>query len=148
MATGKQHANAQVLVANWLAKHYTFVTVEKRLPTPNPRYIYDGEEFKIKPYDLDVYAVARFPDCNCEYDEIGIEIDGKVGHKTTKHQTIRDIQRSESLKEYYPKLHIERYDTKQLVGRGYINPKTKRRTKPLTEDRVLADLGIKCTHIY
>ena len=148
MATGKQHANAQVLVANWLAKHYTYVTVEKRLPTPNPRYIFDGEEFRIKPYDLDVHAHGPFPDCICEHEELGIEIDGDVGHKRTKYQTVRDNQRSDSLKDFYPNIYIERYDTKQLVGRGYINPKTKRRTKPLTASQVLADLGIKCNHLY
>lgn len=117
------------------------------IPTPNQKYVYDGEEFVIKPYKLDVYAYYPRISCKCDYRQIGIEVDGKKGHKTSKHQFHRDEQRTLMIQELYKDIYIHRFDTKDLVGRGYVNPKTKKRHSILTDAEILAELGVKCTHV-
>jgi hypothetical protein len=147
MTTSPAHIKAQHRISTLLEDHYDIVIIEHSMPTPNPKYVYDGEEFIIKPYDLDVYATALKYNCLCKYATLGIEIDGKVGHKTSKHQTIRDTQRTKSLEQQYPHMTMKRFDTKQLVGRGYVNPKTKKRHKILTDYEIWAELGVFCTHV-
>ena len=147
IGTSPAHIKAQHRIVSLLEDHYDIVTVEHSMPTPNPKYVYDGEEFSVKPYDLDVYASEPSYGCLCKYTTLGIEIDGKVGHKTSKHQTIRDAQRTDSLEKQYPYLTMKRFDTKDLVGRGYVNPKTKKRHPILTDAEILAELGVFCTHV-
>lgn len=130
-----------------LTPFYEVNGVEAFAPTPNDKYLYDGNEFTVKPYLLDVYAYGpRFPN-ETKWQRIGIEVDGSKGHKKTKAQTNRDTQRTQNLLCHFPDIKIFRFDTKDLVGRGYVNPKTKRRSKILTDAEILAELGVKCTHI-
>ena len=146
MTTSIQHIKAQKRLAALLYPHYTIIRVEMELPASNPKYVYDGEEFIIKPYKLDAYGYFPKPNCNCTHRQIGIEVDGKKGHKTSKHQYYRDEMRTEILKSQYEGIYIHRFDTKDLVGRGYVNPKTKKRHSILTDEEILKELGIKCTH--
>lgn len=146
MTTGQQHIDAQAWIKFLLSKHFRILKEEHHMPTPNGKYIYDGEEFVIKPYKLDVYAKMPYPTCDWKYNEVGVELDGKVGHKTTKHQYNRDNQRTEDITEMYDGIFIVRFDSKQIVGRGYVNPKTKRRHSILTDAEILTELGVKCQH--
>jgi hypothetical protein len=149
MATSPQHRKAQLKLLTLVMKYYYVCDLEAFAPTPNNKYIYDvnDEEFTTKPYLLDVYAsMPRFKDITT-YDKIGIEVDGKKGHKTSKRQTIRDEQRTADLLLQYPDIKIFRFDTKALIGRGYVSPKTKRRHTIYKDDEILKVLGIKHPHI-
>jgi hypothetical protein len=149
MTTSKAHKEAQKLIQELLSKHYNLTTIEAFKPTPNEKYMYSMEgddEFITKPYLLDVLATNPKDGCICKHALVGVEIDGKVNHKTTARQTTRDRQRTDSLLQTYPNLSIHRFDTKDLVGRGYVHPKTKVR-KPLhSEQDILKELGVNCTH--
>lgn len=145
MTTSLQHRKAQLKIQNLLVDYYHYTAIEAFTPTPNNKYLYDGEEFTTKPYLLDVYAhTPRRPEFP---QQIGVEIDGKKGHKTSKSQTIRDKQRTLTIETHFPTMKIFRFDTKDLIGRGYVNPKTKRRSKILTDTEILTELGIICTHL-
>lgn len=147
MTTGLQHIKAQHRIMGILAKYYGTLRIESFAPTPNNKYVLgDNDEFTIKPYELDVYATQ--PLCKClQHHEICVEIDGKKGHKTSSRQTIRDQVRTDDLTKMYPEQQVYRFDTKDLIGKGYVNPKTKRRHPILTDAEILAELGIKCTHV-
>jgi hypothetical protein len=146
--TSPAHIKAQHRLVELLQPHYTITRIEMEIPVPNQKYVYDNEgEFVIKPYKLDVYAYFPKTLCDCKYRQIGIEVDGKKGHKTSKHQKIRDEQRTLAIQQMYKDLTIFRFDTKDLIGRGYVNPKTKKRHPILTDDEILAELGVKCTHV-
>lgn len=147
MTISPQHLKAQNRLYELLIRHYVGVRLEMELPTSNTKYIYDGDEFTIKPYKLDVYVYYPRLKCNCKHNQMGIEVDGKKGHKTSKHQYHRDMVRTEILKSQYEGIYIHRFDTKDLVGRGYVNPKTKKRHSILTDDEILTELGVKCTHV-
>jgi hypothetical protein len=86
MTTSPAHIKAQKRIADILCKHYKHIGTEIYTPTPNEKYIYDGEEFVIKPYKIDVYAYIPRTNCDCKHRQIGIEVDGKKGHKTSKRQ--------------------------------------------------------------
>jgi hypothetical protein len=150
MATSEAHKKAQTRVQELLAKHYNLTSIEAFQPTPNEKYLYsmeDGaDEFIVKPYLLDVLATNPRDQCLIKHVIIGVEIDGKKGHKTSKQQTTRDRQRTDSLQETYPNMKIFRFDTKDLIGRGYVHPKTKTRKPILSDEDILKELGIKCTH--
>jgi len=145
MTTSLQHKRAQMRISNILGSFYEVIGIEVFTPTPNEKYVYDGEEFEVKPYLLDVYA--QMPICPDFPRQLGVEIDGKKGHKTSKHQTIRDEQRTKDIQKSFPDLKLFRFDTKDLIGRGYVNPKTKKRHPILTDNEITAELGLKCTHL-
>lgn len=147
MATSPAHIKAQRRLVELLGAHYESTRSEMSMPVPNTKYIYDGQEFVIKSYALDVYAYYPKPGCFCKHQQIGIEVDGKKGHKTSKHQYHRDIVRTEILMSHYSGIYMHRFDTKDLVGRGYVNPKTKKRHPILTDAEILAELSVKCTHV-
>lgn len=147
--TSPQHKKAQIRLADLLQKYYDYVTIEAFKPTPNPQYIYSSthksnNDFTIKPYLLDVYALYPKYREDSQWVKIGIEVDGSKGHKKTKAQTNRDIQRTQNLLCHFPDIKIFRFDTKDLVGRGYVNPKTKKRHSILTDDEILKEIGVKC----
>lgn len=148
MTTSPQHQKAQWRILHLLSDYYHLTSVECFTPAPNNKYIYDDEnEFSVKPYLLDVYAsMPKDPELT-RYDKLGIEIDGSVGHKKTKRQYVRDTQREKDILAIAPDIKIFRYDTKDLVGRGYVNPKTKKRHAILTDAEILAELGVKSTHV-
>lgn len=147
MTTSPQHIKAQHKLTTLLEQYYHVTTIEAFTPTPNNKYVLgDDEEFEIKPYLLDVYA--EMPKCQCiPFPKIGIEVDGKIRHKTTARQFIRDNQRTKDIRAIDPEIFIFRFNTKDLIGRGYMNPKTKRRSKTLSDTEILTELGINCTHI-
>jgi hypothetical protein len=146
MTTSPAHIKAQKRIADILCKHYKHIGTEIYTPTPNEKYIYDGEEFVIKPYSLDVQGTDPLPGCICEHKYICVEVDGKKGHKTSKRQTIRDKKRTKQIEDENDEFYITRIDTKDLVGRGYVNPKTKKRHSILTDAEILTELGVKCQH--
>jgi len=146
MTTSPAHIKAQHRLVALLNDHYVSTRIEMELPTPSPQYIYDGEEFVIKPYKIDVYAYIPRTNCDCKHRQIGIEVDGKKGHKTSKRQYTRDILRTALLLAAYTDFYVHRFDTKDLVGRGYVNPKTKKRHSILTDAEILTELGVKCQH--
>lgn len=147
--TSPQHKKAQIRLADLLQKYYDYVTIEAFRPTPNPQYIYNtrSEEFAIKPYLLDVYASYPKDREGYQWLKVGIEVDGSKGHKKTKAQTNRDIQRTQNLLCHFPDIKIFRFDTKDLVGRGYVNPKTKKRHSILTDAEILKEIGVNCLHV-
>ena len=140
---GKKHTDAQNKIVAILKQHYYSVRQEIPFPVPNPKYTYDPTVHPVLTYWFDVYAMQPKEECNVQYDKLGIEIDGDVGHKRTKAQFYRDINRTESLVVEYGFL-VHRFDPEQVVGRGYRNPRTQQVTLPLTTYEVLHRLGINC----
>ena len=148
MPMSESHRKAQWLVLNLLAKHYWITSLEAFTPAPSEKYLFDGDEFITKPYLLDVFASTPKPQCEpfLKHDIIGVEIDGGTGHKKTKAQYKRDLQRTKAIEDMYPGIFILRLDTKDLVGRGYVNPKTKERMPLHEPEDINKWLGISCEH--
>jgi hypothetical protein len=149
MTTSKQHRDAQLRLYKILTSYYAVRSLEAFTPTPSGKYIFDNrnEEFSIKPYLLDVYASCPYDKKYVTHEQIGIEVDGKVNHKTTKRQFQRDIQRTKDIICHFPQMAIFRFNTKDLIGRGYVNPKTKKRHSISTDEEIMKELGLKHPHI-
>jgi hypothetical protein len=143
MATSEAHRKAQFRIHHILYTYYNITSLEAFTPTPNEKYIMgDDDEFVTKPYLLDIFASNPRDQCIVKHPIIGIEIDGAKGHKKTARQTQRDKDRTNSLQDTYPNLKIFRFDTKDLVGKGYLHPKTKVRKPLLTDDDIKKELGL------
>lgn len=139
MNKSQQHQNAQDRLTSLLSEFYIHVSQEQEITVPNPAYLYDRKTHSTITYWFDVFAQGP-KDPRCKFQSIGIEIDGRVGHKKTKKQYIRDNMRTKHI-QYEYNINIQRFDTQQIVG-GYTNPKTKRKTPPLTDKEILEFLGI------
>jgi|GEM_PF-6121093 len=143
---GKKHIAAEQHIYEILKMHYTTVNKEVLCPVPNPKFT--GGDYSDRPvleYFVDVAAIIPKEDCGgCKYKHLAIEIDGAVGHKKTTKQYYNEQFRQLNIEKMYPDITFFRFDPEQIIGRGYINPKTKKIIKPFTEPELLKILGINC----
>lgn len=127
-----------------MKSYFKYTQLEFDAPVPNMKRAYDSKAKSTRPYDWDVFCETPRMHTRdlVPFQKIGIEIDGAVGHKKTENQYMHDEVRTTLLKSYY-KVNTIRFDTDELVGKGYVNPKTKKITSPiLTNKEILERLGI------
>jgi hypothetical protein len=145
MVNGPKHDKASIRLAVLLESFYDHIEIEEEIEVPNPKYILgDRNASKTINYYFDVFCDGA-QDCECHsytYNKIGIEIDGSIGHKRTKRQHYRDKHRTNTINEYMVDVRIIRFDTEELTGKGYINPKTKKLTPILDDTEILERCGI------
>lgn len=143
---GKKHNYAQQRIYKLLLEHYSYVGKEHKVQVPNPKFTFDSSVRPAISYYVDVYAENPIQNDFCLYTSLGVEIDGKTGHKNTKMQHIKDGNREDSLLDelvpYTPTFLFWRFSPEDLVGRGYVHPKTKVRMKIKSNEEILRELGI------
>ncbi|HEX5519309.1 MAG TPA: hypothetical protein VFX18_02610 [Candidatus Nitrosocosmicus sp.] len=143
--TSKKHIQAQERIRKLLIHYYDFVIEEQITPVPNPKYIL-GDKYARPTIDFHLDVLAEQPIwCDChgyEFEKICIEIDGQVNHKKTKRQFYKDKHRTDAIEDYIEDIKIVRFDSEELAGKGYINPKTKKLTKTISNDEILERCGI------
>src|SRR5690349_11291141 len=100
IGTSDKHIAAQNTILDILSKYYKTFALEFEVPTPNPERYYDSDAEPVKEYKLDVYACEPVGDEITKHWQIGVELDGKVGHKKTKRQFLRDEARTLAIETY------------------------------------------------
>ena len=144
MAPSPKHIAAQFVLVDILKKYYKTVGIELEVPVPNPERYYDNNARTIKEYVLDVYAGEPLVDDITTHWQIGVELDGKTGHKKTRHQFLRDEARTKALEMYY-NIKIFRFDIEDIVGRGQRKKGTVHFKPLIKEIDICKEIGITLT---
>lgn len=125
MSKGYKHIKAQQRLFNIFALYFNVVIPEFPMPCPNPQFtLGDHKARSLKTYYFDIFAESPKMEKiqSLKYPTIGIEVDGEYGHKKTKRQHKRDNARTQIITEYYNGVFIIRYDSEQIVGKGFADP--------------------------